>query len=75
MISVLLTALNPLIYLNKEQKYTLSLGLMQLKGFYSTSYGASLAGAFLSSIPVILLLLIVGQKYFVKGLMAGAVKG
>lgn len=67
--------LNPLIYLNKENKYTLSLGLMQLKDFYGTSYGSSLAGSLLSCIPVIVLLMLVGQKYFVKGLMAGAVKG
>lgn len=67
--------LNPLIYLNEEEKYTLSIGLMKLKDFYSISYGSSLAGALLSCIPVIALLLVVGQKYFVKGLMAGAVKG
>ena len=67
--------MNPLIYLNVEEKYTLSIGLMKLQDFYKISYGSSLAGAFLSCIPVIALLAIVGQKYFVKGLMAGAVKG
>ena len=67
--------MTPLIYLNAEEKYTLPIGLMRLQNFYKISYGAPLAGALLSCIPVILILAVVGQKYFVKGLMAGAIKG
>ena len=67
--------MTPLIYLNEETKYTLPIGLMRLQSFYKISYGAPLGGALLSCIPVILILAVVGQKYFVKGLMAGAVKG
>lgn len=67
--------MTPLIYLNEESKYTLPIGLMRLQSFYKISYGAPLAGALLSCLPVILILAVVGQKYFVKGLMAGAVKG
>ena len=67
--------MTPLIYLNEEQRYTLPIGLMRLQSFYKISYGAPLAGALLSCIPVILILAIVGQKYFIQGLMAGAVKG
>lgn len=67
--------MTPLIYLNEEIKYTLPLGLMRLQSAYSISYGAPLAGALLSCIPVIVILSLVGQKYFMKGLMAGAVKG
>lgn len=67
--------MTPLIYLNAEEKYTLPIGLMRLQSFYKISYGAPLAGALLSCVPVIAILAVVGQKYFVKGLMAGAVKG
>ena len=67
--------MTPLIYLNQEKQYTLSIGLLRLRDFYNISYGAPLAGALLSCIPVILILSVVGQKYFMKGLMVGAVKG
>lgn len=67
--------MTPLIYLNEEIKYTLPIGLMRLQNFYKISYGAPLAGALLSCIPVIIILTTVGQKYFVNGMMVGAVKG
>lgn len=67
--------MTPLIYLNQENSYTLPIGLMRLQNFYKISYGAPLAGALLSCIPVILILTLVGQKYFVSGMTAGAIKG
>jgi ABC-type glycerol-3-phosphate transport system permease component len=54
----------PLIYLNKESMYTLPIGLMRVQNFYKISYGAPLAGALLSCVPVIAILTVVGQKYF-----------
>lgn len=67
--------LTPLIYLNKETLFTLPIGLMKLQSFYNISYGAPLAGAALSCVPVVILIGLVGQKYFIQGMMAGAVKG
>lgn len=67
--------MTPLIYLNSEKMYTLSIGLMRLQDFYNIDYGTPLAGAFLSCLPVLLILTLVGEKYFVQGLTAGAVKG
>ena len=67
--------MTPLIYLNEEIKYTLPIGLMRLQNFYKITYGSPLAGAFLSCIPVLIILTLVSQKYFVQGLVAGAVKG
>jgi ABC-type glycerol-3-phosphate transport system permease component len=67
--------MTPLIYLNQEAMYTLPIGLMRLQNFYKISYGAPLAGAFISCVPVIIILTVAGQKYFIRGLMAGAVKG
>lgn len=65
----------PLIYLNSEKSYTLSLGLTRLQDFYNIDYGTPLAGALLSCIPVVVLLSTLGQKYFVQGLIGSAVKG
>jgi ABC-type glycerol-3-phosphate transport system permease component len=67
--------MTPLIYLNRESMYTLPIGLMRLQDFYRITYGTPLAGAFISCIPVIIILAVVGQKYFIRGLIAGAVKG
>ncbi len=59
--------MTPLIYLNAEEKYTLPIGLMRLQSFYKISYGAPLAGALLSCIPVIIILAVVGAKIFCEG--------
>jgi len=67
--------MTPLIYLTRENLYTLTIGLSTLVGFYDVEYGIPMAGALLSALPVIIILNIVGQKYFVEGMMAGAVKG
>ena len=67
--------MTPLIYLNSEKSYTLSLGLTRLQDFYNIDYGTPLAGALLSCIPVVVLLSTLGQKYFVQGLIGSAVKG
>ena len=67
--------MTPLIYLNKDVMLTLPIGLMRVQDFYKITYGAPLAGAFLSCVPVIIILTVVGQRYFMQGLMAGAVKG
>ena len=67
--------MTPLIYLSEEIMFTLTIGLSKLIGFYTISYAVPMAGALLSSIPVIIILTLVGQKYFVNGLIAGAVKG
>lgn len=67
--------MTPLIYLTSDAKATLPLGLMRLEDYYNVDYGTPLAGAFLSCLPVLLILTLVGQKYFINGLMVGAVKG
>ena len=67
--------MTPLIYLTSDARATLPLGLMRLEDYYNVDYGTPLAGAFLSCLPVLLILTLFGQKYFVNGLMVGAVKG
>ena len=53
---------------------TISLGIATMQGESSTDYGLLMAGAALASVPIIIVFLIF-QKYFTKGITMGAVKG
>lgn len=63
----------PLLLLNTRTKFTLPVGLMALRGQFSTDFRAIAAGAILSLIPILIFFILL-QKQFFKGL-AGAVKG
>jgi len=64
----------PLIVLNDRLMYVLNLALPSLRGPYGDQYGLVLAGAVLATLPVILIFITM-QRYFIEGLMAGALKG
>ncbi len=64
----------PLYFLNTTDKWTMSLTVYNFFGQYSRDWNLVFANLIITSIPVILLY-IFGQKYIVKGLTAGAVKG
>ncbi len=64
----------PLIALRSDEKFTFPVGLATLFGLYKIEYGMILAGAFLATLPI-LVIFVVGRKQFVAGLTAGAVKG
>lgn len=64
----------PLIVLNSPHLFTLPLGISTLNGPYSINYGTVLAGATLSTIPILIVFLLL-QRQFVAGLASGAVKG
>jgi arabinosaccharide transport system permease protein len=64
----------PLIVLRSAEKYTVPVGLSTLVGLYKVEYGMILAGAFLATLPI-LVIFIVGRNQFVAGLTAGAIKG
>lgn len=64
----------PLIVLNDSKMYVLNLALPSLRGPYGDQYGLVLAGAALATLPVILVFVTM-QRYFIEGLMAGALKG
>lgn len=64
----------PLIVLNDNLMYVINLALPSLRGPYGDQYGLVLAGAVLATVPVILIFITM-QRYFIEGLMAGAVKG
>lgn len=60
--------------LNSAKQPTLMVSIYQFFGQYVSEYGLAFAGIIVASLPVILLFVFL-QKYFIKGLAAGAVKG
>lgn len=67
--------LSPLIFLISEKKMTLAVGITTMNNPYKEDYATPITGACLMAIPVLILLSVVGRKYFVSGLAAGAIKG
>lgn len=63
-----------LIMLNDTKVLTISLGIAKLQSELSTDYGLIMAGAALGSIPIIIIFLLF-QKFFTRGITMGAVKG
>jgi ABC-type glycerol-3-phosphate transport system permease component len=64
----------PLIVLNDDKMFTVSLGLPSLVGPYRQEYGAIMAGSFMVTLPILIIFLIM-QRRFIEGIMSGAVKG
>lgn len=64
----------PLIIMLKEEMHTLPVALANLNGQHNTEWGLLMAGSVVVVVPVIILFLSV-QKYYIKGIAAGAVKG
>ncbi len=64
----------PLLVTNRDQMRTLQIGTGILKDSEAANYGLVLAAAMIVILPAVLFF-IVGQKYLVKGMVAGAVKG
>jgi len=62
-----------LIFLQSNDLKTLMPGISQFKGRFNDNEPLVLTGAFLSSLPMIVLYL-AGQRFFVRGMVAGAVK-
>ncbi len=63
-----------LIMLTSQKNLTISLGIATMQGESSTDFGITMAGCALASVPIIIVF-IVFQKYFTKGITMGAVKG
>ena len=63
-----------LIMLMSSKELTISVGIATLQGENSTDFGLLMAGSALASIPIIMVFLVF-QKYFTKGITMGAVKG
>lgn len=63
-----------LIMLTSTKNLTISLGIATMQGENATDFGILMAGSALASLPIIIVFLIF-QKYFTKGITMGAVKG
>lgn len=65
----------PLVYLTSKEKYTISIGLLYLKGtFEDNNLEILLAASVLAMLPT-LIIYFFAQKQFVAGLVSGSVKG
>ena len=64
----------PLVMLSTRERYTLPIGLLMFDGQASFSAHLLMAAATMSVLPMIVLFVLL-QKYLVKGIQLGAVKG
>ncbi len=64
----------PLVYMQKQSMYTIPLGVLFLNSRYITNWGLQMAGLAAATIPPVIAYIIF-QKQFVRGIMAGALKG
>ncbi len=63
-----------LVFLQKNELKTLMVGLTAFKSRYNMDVPTAMAGLAIATIPLILLYL-VGQRQFIRGLVSGSVKG
>ena len=63
-----------LVMLTSTKNLTISLGIATMQAENSTDFGILMAGSALASVPIIIVFLVF-QKYFTKGITMGAVKG
>jgi raffinose/stachyose/melibiose transport system permease protein len=66
--------LMPLIYLNKEELRPMTLGLMFFQGRYTSDLSLISAGITIASFPLVVVYVLL-QRQFLRGLTAGAIKG
>ncbi len=64
----------PFIALRDHDLFTVGVGLIYLDGEYVKQWGLVMAAFFLSSIPIIVLFLFF-MRYFIRGVLSGAIKG
>ena len=66
--------LGPLIYLNREDLYTISLGLQQFVAKYNTAWTRWMAASTLVTLPVVVLFFFT-QRFFIEGITLTGIKG
>ena len=64
----------PLVYLQTPEKYTIPLGVLFFNGRYTVEWGLQMAALAVATI-VPLVVYYVFQKQFIRGILAGALKG
>ncbi|MDR1444243.1 MAG: carbohydrate ABC transporter permease [Treponema sp.] len=66
--------LGPLIYLTRQEMYTLSIGLQFFRSQHEVEYSLLMAASTLVALPVVVIFLCF-QRFFVEGITMGAIKG
>ncbi len=66
--------LDPLVFISNWRQWTIPLALNQFVGTEVTQYNLTMAACCMAVVPVFIVFLC-GQKFFLKGLTVGAVKG
>jgi multiple sugar transport system permease protein len=66
--------MGPLIYLNNQSLYTVSLGLQTYVSSYGTQWGLLMAASAVATLPIILLFFLT-QRTFIQGISLTGVKG
>ncbi len=66
--------LEPLLYLNRVELFTVPLGMALLNSRYSTDFGGTMAMSTVSLIPV-LIVFFLAQRHFIQGIVISGVKG
>ena len=64
----------PLIFTQSDEMRTVMLGIVNLKGQYSVAWGVQGALSLVASLPTLIVFLFF-QRFFIKGMTMGAVKG
>lgn len=63
-----------LVLIRSDELKTISLGLLNFNGQYSTNYPVQMAGLLLAMLPIVIIYILVNKK-IIEGMTAGAVKG
>jgi multiple sugar transport system permease protein len=66
--------LSPLIYLQKPDLYTVTLGLQFFRSTYTTNWAYLMAASMVTTAPVIVVFF-VAQRYFIEGITLTGIKG
>lgn len=66
--------LGPLIYLNDQSLYTVSLGLQTYVSSYGTQWGLLMAASTIATLPIVLLFFLT-QRTFIQGISLSGIKG
>ncbi len=64
----------PLIFTQSDEKRTIMVGIVNLRGQYTVAWGVQGALSLIASVPTLVIFLFF-QRYFIKGMTMGAVKG
>ncbi|MDG2497470.1 MAG: carbohydrate ABC transporter permease [Aquiluna sp.] len=64
----------PLLSLNSPENFTVQVAVRQLRSAYFVDYSIQMTGAFLATVPLLILFALVARR-MVAGVMAGAIKG